>query len=147
MIFQLEKPFHKVKSSSAQLSSVQTLSRVRLNELNWTDSVILTDLQLFHLQFSPLSQVSNTLKSDLNKSRLSYRIIENSKNIYASCISTAYLHDLQQINYHNNSIIRFLIYQMEMSVRSLELAIFIRSKLWDIMKKEKNYPYEGVTAE
>ena len=72
-------------------------------ELNWTDSVILTDLQLFHLQFSPLSQVSNTLKSDLNKSRLSYRIIESSKNIYASCISTAYLHDLQQINYHKTS--------------------------------------------
>ena len=37
---------------------------------------------------------------------------------------------------------------MEMRVRSLELAIFIRSKLWDIMKKEeKNDPYEGVTAE
>ena len=36
---------------------------------------------------------------------------------------------------------------MEMSVRSLELAIFTRSKLWDIMKKEKNDPYEGVTAE
>ena len=62
-------------------------------------SVILTDLQLFHLPFSPLSQVSDTLKSDLNKSRLSYSIIECSKNIYASCISTVYLHDLQQINY------------------------------------------------
>ena len=33
----------------------------------YVHSVILTDLQLFHLPFSPLSQVSNTLKSDLNK--------------------------------------------------------------------------------
>ena len=111
----------------------------------YVHSVILTDLQLFHLPFSPLSQVSNTLKSDLNKVGFLTALLNvlRISMLLASALSIF-------MTFNKLIIIKYQIPYLPNrdECEKSWISNFIRSKLWDIMKKEeKNDLYEGVTAE